>query len=446
MPEHDAIRTYLETVGEQIRWSRARRGVLPELQKHLEDQRDAFAAEGLEDPEQAAVEEMGDPVSVGTELDRIHRPRPQWGLLTLTVAIALCGAVLRVWLTADWADTYQNIDPLRTALALGLGCGALLAGYFLDISFLGHYARAIYVGALAAAIGGCLVSPRVAGVAFYARYVVLCFPVIYACWLYHCRGRGWRGLVLAVSGGFPLAALCCVIPYGFALVQLLLTGFLLLVMACWKDWFGIGRWKSVLGFLGCAGAAAGAVGYLIFQPLARRLTLVLHPERDPLGMGYYGLSIRRVLDVSQWWGQGTWDGPYPYEMTVQGCDSDNLLTTLIYRLGWLPALLAILALAILVGWLVCRSLRLRGQLGYFLVSTVAMMLGIQAIFSIAWNLGFTLQSAFFPLLIGNVCTVIDMGFIGLALSAFRGDSILRDQAGKAEYRPRYRIRVSIQKL
>lgn len=170
MPKHDAIRTYLETVGEQIRWSRARRVVLPELQKHLEDQRDAFAAEGLEDPEQAAVEEMGDPVSVGTELDRIHRPRPQWGLLILTIAIALCGAVLRVWLTTDWADTYQNIDPLRTALALGLGCGALLAGYFLDISFLGHYARAIYVGALAAAVGGCLVSPRVAGVAFYARF------------------------------------------------------------------------------------------------------------------------------------------------------------------------------------------------------------------------------------------------------------------------------------
>jgi hypothetical protein len=46
VPEHDAIHTDLETVGEQIHWSRARRIVLPKLQKHLEDQRDAFAAEG----------------------------------------------------------------------------------------------------------------------------------------------------------------------------------------------------------------------------------------------------------------------------------------------------------------------------------------------------------------------------------------------------------------
>ena len=49
------------------------------------------------------MEEMGDPISVGAELDRIHRPKPQWGLLTLTVLLALAGAVLRVVLTADWS-------------------------------------------------------------------------------------------------------------------------------------------------------------------------------------------------------------------------------------------------------------------------------------------------------------------------------------------------------
>ncbi len=107
------------------------------------------------------MEEMGDLVSVGAELDRIHRPKPQWGLLALTVAFALAGAVLRVWLTADWAELYQNIDPLRTALAFLLGCGALAARYFLELSFLGHYARAIYVGALAVTALAWRISPQV---------------------------------------------------------------------------------------------------------------------------------------------------------------------------------------------------------------------------------------------------------------------------------------------
>ena len=111
MPEHDTIQAYLETAGEQIRWGRARQIVIPELRQHLEDQRDAFLAEDREDAERLAVEEMGDPVSVGAELDRIHRPKPQWGLLALTVAFALAGAVLRVWLTAVWISPFWGTMP-----------------------------------------------------------------------------------------------------------------------------------------------------------------------------------------------------------------------------------------------------------------------------------------------------------------------------------------------
>ena len=49
MPE--TIQAYLKAVEEQIRWRRARPVVSLELRRHLEDQRDAFAAEGREDAE-----------------------------------------------------------------------------------------------------------------------------------------------------------------------------------------------------------------------------------------------------------------------------------------------------------------------------------------------------------------------------------------------------------
>ena len=448
MPEPDRIRAYLETAGEQIRWERARRVVIPELRQHLEDQRDAFAAEGQEEAEQLAVEEMGDPVSVGAELDRIHRPRPQWGLLALTAVIALVGVVLRVWLTADWADTYQDLDPLRAGLAFVLGCGALLAGYFLDISCLGHYAGKIYVGFLVFTLLMWRFSPRVGGVPFYARYVVLCAPVVYAGWLYTCRSKGWRGVLMALLGGAPLALVCCWTPYVLALVSFLAAGLVLVLMAGWKNWFGIGRWKSLTFFGVCAGGIIGAWGYwfLHSEYAIRRLTAALHPETDPLGMGWYGLNIRHSLEISRWWGQGSWDGAYPYEMAMPFCESDSLLTTMIYRLGWLPFLLLILIFAGLVGCLLVRCLRQRSQLGQFLVVTVVVMLSVPALFSIAWNLGFTWNGGFFPLLMGNVTTVLYMGLIGLALSAFRGDNILRDQVCNTDCHPRYRIKVSIQRL
>ena len=87
----ETIREYLDTVQEQIRWKRARPVVVRELEQHLTDQRDAFLEEGNtpEAAERLAVEEMGDPVFVGTELDRVHRPKPQWGLL-LPAVVSLC--------------------------------------------------------------------------------------------------------------------------------------------------------------------------------------------------------------------------------------------------------------------------------------------------------------------------------------------------------------------
>lgn len=70
---------YLEAVAEQIKWRRARPVVTQELRQHLEDQRDAFAAEGQENPEQLAVEEMGDPVALGPSWMDSTAPDPSGG-------------------------------------------------------------------------------------------------------------------------------------------------------------------------------------------------------------------------------------------------------------------------------------------------------------------------------------------------------------------------------
>ena len=114
----ETIREYLDTVQEQIRWKRARPVVARELEQHLNDQRGAFLEEGNtpETAERLAVEEMGDPVTVGTELDRVHRPKPQWWLLTATIALALLGGFLRVWLTASGADMYGDCLPAGSLL------------------------------------------------------------------------------------------------------------------------------------------------------------------------------------------------------------------------------------------------------------------------------------------------------------------------------------------
>ena len=186
--ETKTIQSCLDTVAEQMRWKRARPVVTGELKHHLEDQRDAFVDAGLENAEELAVEEMGDPVLIGTELDRIHRPRPQRGMITLIMAFAFAGVLLRIFLTAGW-KVYMVEGPVKALAAFGVGCVALVAGYFFDYSRLGCHAGKIYLGALVISLVVERYSPIINGAPYYARWITLIFPVVYALWLYSCRNK-----------------------------------------------------------------------------------------------------------------------------------------------------------------------------------------------------------------------------------------------------------------
>ena len=425
----DRVQDYLRAVGEQIRWKRARAVVLRELEGHLSDQAAAFAAEG-ETEETAcrrAVEEMGDPVEVGVALDRVHRPRPQWGTLLLALGITLLGGALRVYLTAG--SGYDAANPLRTALALVLGGVALVGMYLLDYTWFLRHARGVYVSAVLLGLLALALSPRVNSASYYTRYVVLLYPAVYALWLYRWRGKGWTGFLAALLGGGPLLAVCLLAPYLFGAAQFLAVGAALLAAAGGMDWFGLGRGRTLaaVGALGAAGLCAAA--WLIFAKgvFLQRLVMLLHPENDPLGAGYQAIQTRKALAAARLWGSGTvMEGPYSFEQTVPGWNQDLFLTTVVYKLGWGVVCLLLGLLAALLGVLLWKTLRQKCRGGRLLAWAVLLSLGVQAACGAALNMGYVLFSVSPPLVVGNLAAVVQLALVGLALSVFREDAIARD--------------------
>ena len=127
MPGPESVRGYLDAVEAQIRWKRARTVAARELETHLEEQQEEFLAEGHppEEAERLAVEDMGDPVAVGADLDRLHRPRPQWGMLGLTLALLLVGGWLRYALTRAGAPWDEDLGSAALCSVSGdRGCCA----------------------------------------------------------------------------------------------------------------------------------------------------------------------------------------------------------------------------------------------------------------------------------------------------------------------------------
>ena len=68
-----SIEEYLDELKEQIRDRSAKEFVSDEIRDHIEEQADAYMSEGMsrEEALSEAVKDMGDPVSVGADLDKI---------------------------------------------------------------------------------------------------------------------------------------------------------------------------------------------------------------------------------------------------------------------------------------------------------------------------------------------------------------------------------------
>ena len=202
----ERIEQYLDTVGAQVRWKRVRPALTQELRTHLEEQAEAYRAEGLPaaEAEAEAVRQMGDAEQIGLALDAVHRPKRQTAILSLAGICILLGAIFRI--------LSQDSPKLFTLAALVLTAGLLLGGYSFDHRRLARYAWQIY-GVVLALGAVCLYrSFHLANgvgielgisMGIENEYVVLLFPLAYALAVYALRGK---------RGGFVLA-LYAVVPF-----------------------------------------------------------------------------------------------------------------------------------------------------------------------------------------------------------------------------------------
>ena len=76
----DKIKEYAVLVSQQIRWKKARNRVLEEITDHIVDGRDYYIAQGIDEQlaTDKAIVDTGDYMIIGSELNRVHRPKPQW--------------------------------------------------------------------------------------------------------------------------------------------------------------------------------------------------------------------------------------------------------------------------------------------------------------------------------------------------------------------------------
>ena len=193
---------YLKILTEQVRYKKALPTIEKELEDHMEDQKRDFLASGMteKEAETAAVMEMGDPVTVGVEMDRIHCPKMAWGLILLTGALYMAGMILRCLL---YDRSGLGIYVANSWVYYVLAFVVMIGVCYVDYSRIGEKARELTVGLFLILMAGIWFSGTVVNgsvgwisvggmMILNVRVLVYLFLPLYGAILYRYRGQGYK--------------------------------------------------------------------------------------------------------------------------------------------------------------------------------------------------------------------------------------------------------------
>ena len=420
----EQLNEYLEAVGAQIRWRRARRPLLRELSDHIADQAAAFEAEGQSPGEAlaAAVAEMGEPEAVGRELDRLHRPRSCWRL-ALTVAVLLgVGLALQLLAYQIIGDEPSVYYFRRQALGLALAAGVLVCLWFSDYTLL--FRRRWVPAAVMAALCLGFVPILWMRTSWYISlyrfllYPSLLLPIPYAALLVRLRGKGPLAVLLCGIAALALPFTALLAPHLTAWLVSAGSMLVVLLTAVRLGWFrGKRRWNA-LAALGPALTAALGMGCWLARSdyTQMRMAAFWNPALDPFGYGWWYAHLRA--------GEVTYTSP------------DLLLAEVSQGLGRWVFWAAAAGIILLAALLLRRIFRLRSRTGKLTALAALCPLLFQAVIYWLYNLGWWPSGALsLPFLsYGVTFLLVDAALAGVLLSVFRMDALVRD-AVAASARP-----------
>jgi len=444
-----SIEEYVNTVCQQIRWEKAHARVADELANHINDTRDAYLSQDHTEAEATvkAIADTGDAAIVGTQLDRVHRPKPQWSMLGITAVLAILGLV-------GYAYLDNGITAARSIFT-GIGVVGLVAAYFADFTWLTKYPKTLLFAVAA--------FTQILSFALYIRgwgvwgsihlgagftlsrttleAVILFFPLALAAIIFYTKGKGYRGLTISALA-FILLAL---IAFGVSVpgvARFTVIGLAMFGVAIIKDWFGIKKFVAFMLTFGI-GTVASMLSFALMSEWQReRINIFFNPSTAPYTRGFWPLITREIIRDAAWFGQSANENlilmfPLPpmlhhYNWRIPYYSA---LTVLIGYIGWIAFVVITGVIIFFIAKGILRCYRQKSSLGLLVSSTIMITFAVQAFEYIVYNLGFQMATPIsLPLLFsGNAVLVANMVLVGFMLSVFRiGDVVIDEPADKGK--------------
>lgn len=434
MQSFEQINEYCNKVCEQIRWKKAKPIIIAEVENHLYDQRDAYMASGDDEntATQKAIVQMGDAVFLGQELDKTHKPRPQWFMIALTGILMLLGLFINYYINVS-TESKGTFSILSYFFAFGI----FVCCYYIDFTVLGKHAMKIYLFILTVSIVGVLFCPRVnvrqiwimGMLSISLTYLSLIFPLAFSLFVYSMREKGIRGILMSGLAYLPLAFLLTVVPTISGLILYTITSLAVLCFSISRGWFGVNKKHGLLLVSIPTVIMSTVFCFFIVHRMWNRISVFLNPEQARQEAGYQYCLIRDFITEAVFWGKGGVSEMFGDISALPNVNTDYPLVYLIHQFGFVVLLFITLLVVIFSIIGIYKALREKSILGSLVALTVILTFTLQSVFFIIDNLGYGLISGLsLPFVsYGNTALFLNAALIGFMLSIFRTGEIVVDR-------------------
>ena len=425
----DKKEEYMEQLTDQIRCRKAKEMAAEEISRHIEDQKDYYRKEGDDEITAAkkALEQMGDPVEVGKQLDKVHRPRFEWRLFLAALFLCLAGVFARFSMDTSVENMISGPVIIRQLIFISTGLLLMAGVYFLDYTILGRYPKLMWFLLIAAILGyapfGKWINNQIAYIYVYS----MLFIPLYGGILYAYRNKGYTGILKCLLFGLMAVAVeSLFIDNSAVYLGLLLSCLIMLLTAVSKNWFAASKIKAALMVIGWVPAAGLIIlmdsgGYRLVR-LFETLQILWKP--DQYEKGFQMSLIRGILSGAKLFGSAS-------EVSFQnlsGYNNDFILTYIFYRWGIVPGIFMIALFAGFIGRMIYISLTRKNSLGMLVGLGCSLVFAVQSVVYILYNLGFRIiaQVSFPFVSFGGAGIFTNFIVLGLMMSVFRNTNLIKE--------------------
>ncbi len=408
---------FLTEVTNHIKSKEAKDLVATELNFHLKQAKNMWMDKGLSEEvaEDKAVEQMGSPIKLGQELNKLHKPKVDWFLIGLLVAAMGLGFLPVI------AFGYMNDLLMDKVIFVVLGIATALGMMLINYRKLERLGWLFYtIGVLILLMLYCFPNAGMLGepiikVGPIAIDRLMAVPFFFLAWASFFNNSRIKVMHLVALYLFSLYLF--LIGAAFSVIFIYIT--MVFVMLWWSK---LGKKKAlIITIVPICLLIIGAYfsWHTVKGVYLDRFLGYLNPERDAQGAGFMYIRLKEVMSSAGWF------GTYGDMKFIPAPDTDFVFASLTYYYGYVLTLILVVILSLFAVRIMNIAYKINDGYGKLLLVGGVTLFVFHFIYNVGMILGLLPRASIsLPFIsYGLIPTLFHAFIIGIVLSVYRRKDI-----------------------